>query len=210
MCPRATHNKNTNTLFFFALKSRQTIPPAPPFKQEAFGDAENALNNAIVDVNAAVGQAKVEKYDKIGQTTGRYYCTPGYRTFPDRRRRLQQYQSSKCKECGLNAYCPGGFQTLTNPNKVDCPLPEPGTGVTEFTTGTVTTGSSRDACIASCVPGTFAPDPVYGPCDPCGYGYYCPGGFQGGTGFNTARFPCPQGTNTTITDATNPNDCVKF
>jgi len=180
-----------------------------PLKQEAFGDAETKLNNAIVEVNAAVDEAKTEKYDKIGQTTGRYYCAPGYCTFPDPRRRLQQFQSSRCNPCGLNAYCPGGFQTLANPDRVDCPLPEPGTGVTEFTTGTVTTGSSRDACIASCVPGSYADDPVYGPCIPCGYGYYCPGGFQGGTGFNTARIPCPPATNTTITDATNPNDCVQ-
>ena len=161
-------------------------------------------------VDAAVAQAKVAKYDKIGDTTGRYYCAPGYSTFvPPSLRRLQQYQSSRCNVCGLNAYCSGGFMTLANPDRVDCPLPEPGTGVTEITTGTVTTGSTRDACIVSCVPGSYADDPVYGPCIPCGYGYYCPGGFQGGTGFNTARIPCPPATNTTITDATNPNDCVQ-
>jgi hypothetical protein len=169
------------------------------------------LNEAIVDVDAAVGEAKTEKYDKIGEVTGRYYCAPGYSTFtPPARRRLQQSQSSECKPCGLNAYCPGGFQTLQNPDRIDCPLPQSGTGITEFTTGTVTTGDNRDACIASCVPGTFAPDPVYGPCDPCGYGYVCPGGFQGGTGFNTARFPCPVGTNTTTTEATTPSECVEL
>lgn len=172
------------------------------------GNAQDALNKAVIDGNALVDQAKTGKYDKVGDITGRYYCDPGYSTFPPERRRVLLQQSSRCVECGINAYCPGGFQTQQNPNKVDCPLPTPGTGVTEITTGGVTTGTSRNDCIVSCIPGTFAADPVYGPCEPCGFGYYCPGGFQGASGSGTSRAPCPPGTNTTTPVATDPDQCL--
>lgn len=193
----------------YALNTFSAAQDAPPLVKDTFGEAQETLNQAAIAGNGLVGQAQTAKYDKIGAVTGRYFCEPGYCTFPPERRRALLQQSSRCVECGINAYCPGGFQTQQNPNKVDCPLPMPGTGVTEITTGGDTTGSSRNDCIVSCVPGTFAPDPVYGPCDPCGYGYYCPGGFQGASGSNTGRFACPQGTNTTIIEATSPDECVK-
>lgn len=117
-------------------------------------------------VDGKVDAADTFKYDKIGKVTGKYYCGPGFCTPPPQRRRALLQQSSVCVECGPDAYCPGGFQTLDEPNRVPCPAPEPGSNVVAFTTGNVTTASSRDQCLAECGPG-FALNEMANTCTAC-------------------------------------------
>ena len=101
-------------------------------------------------VDGKMDAADTFKYDNFGKVTGKYYCQPGFCTFPPQRRRTLLQQSSECVECGPNAYCSGGFQTLGEPNRVACPTPAIGSNVVTFTTGNVTTASSRDQCLAEC------------------------------------------------------------
>jgi hypothetical protein len=101
-------------------------------------------------VDGKMDAADTIKYDKYGKVTGKYYCQSGFCTFPPQGRRALLQQSSVCVECGPDAYCPGGFQTLGEPNRVACPTPAIGSNVAAFTTGNVTTASSRDQCLAEC------------------------------------------------------------
>jgi len=165
------------------------------------------LAEGVTIVGDKVEEADTVKYDKIGKVTGKYYCGPGYCTFPpERRRRALLQQSTRCVECGPDAYCPGGFQSLTAPNKVPCPEPAAGSNIVDFTTNGTTTATSRNQCLVDAAPGYYATDIVYGPALECGYGYYCPGGVQ--TTVAADRFPCT-GTflNTTTPTASSPADC---
>jgi len=165
------------------------------------------LSEGITIVGGKVDEADTFKYDKIGKITGQYYCRPGYCTFPPlRRRALLQAQSERCVECGPDAYCPGGFQSLTEPNRVECPTPDTGSNIADFTTNGTTTATSRNQCLVDTVPGYYATDNVYGPALACGYGFYCPGGVQQSAAAD--RVPCPPGTNTTITNAGSKSACT--
>lgn len=173
---------------------------------DAVVDKKNELlNEGVKIVGDKVDEASTVKYDKIGRVTGQYYCSPGYCTFPPLRRRALLQQSSRCVECGIDAYCPGGFQTLDSPNRIDCPDPTMGSNVVNFTTNGVTTATSRDGCLAACDPGDYAPDNVFGPCEVCGFGYYCPGGVQ--VTSTSGRIQCPGGVNTTVINASSEDDC---
>ena len=86
-------------------------------------------------------------------------CPPGYYA-------LSSNVDALCLECGPDAYCPGGFQTLDEPNRVACPTPAVGSNVVTFTTGNVTTATSRDQCLAVCEEG-FALDATANTCTAC-------------------------------------------
>jgi hypothetical protein len=179
-------------------------------KTEAALDAVVAKKTELVSEGVNIVGDKVEaadtiKYDKVGAVTGKYYCSPGYSTVPARRRALLQ-QASQCQPCGVDYYCPGGFQTLADPNRVACPNPAAGSNVLDFTTDGLTTATSRDQCLAECAPGYYAADNVYGPCDICGYGFYCVGGVQ--RSLAADRIACPGGANTTVPDASSPTQCI--
>ena len=166
------------------------------------------LSEGITIVGEKVDEADTFKYDKIGKITGQYYCGPGFCTFPPlRRRALLQAQSTQCVECGPDAYCPGGFQSLTEPNKVACPTPPAGSNIADFTTNGVTTATSRNQCLVATEPGYYAIDNVFGPALECGFGFYCPGGVQ--LLLSDDRVPCGTGTNTTTPTASSPSQCVQ-
>jgi hypothetical protein len=176
---------------------------------DAVIDKQNELMTEGVNiVGDKVDAADTFKYDKIGEVTGKYYCSPGYSTATARRRALLQ-QASQCKPCGEDYYCAGGFQTLDDPNRAACPEPTAGSRVLDFTTDGLTTASSRDQCLAVCAAGYYAADNVYGPCEICGYGFYCIGGVQ--RSLFQDRVSCDTvspGTNTTEPNASSPDDCV--
>ena len=135
------------------------------------------MTEGVNIVDDKVDAADTFKYDKIGKVIGKYYCFPGFSTATARRRALLQH-ASQCKPCGEDYYCACGFQTLNDPNRVACPEPTAGSNVLEFMTDDLTTASFRDQCLAVCATGYYAVDNVYGPCEICGYGYYCIGDVQ--------------------------------
>ena len=175
---------------------------------DAIFDKKNELlEEGVTIVGDKVEAADTFKYDKIGKVTGKYFCSPGFCTFPpERRRRALLQQSTQCVECGPDAYCPGGFQSLTDPNRVPCPTPTAGSNIVDFTTNGTTTAASRDQCLVDAAPGYYAIDNVFGPALECGYGFYGPGGVQ--TTVGADRFPCPASTNTTTPTASTSADCL--
>jgi hypothetical protein len=180
-------------------------------KTEAALDAVFAKKAELLAEGVSIVGDKVEaadtvKYDTVAKVTGKYYCSPGYCTLPAARKRALLQQSSQCQPCGADYYCPGGFQTLSNPNRVACPEPVAGSNIVDFTTDGVTTATSRNQCLVATAPGYYATDNAFGPALECGYGYYCPGGVQ--ASLPADRIPCPTSTNTTTTTASSPADCV--
>ena len=123
-------------------------------KTEAALDAVFAKKAELLAEGVSIVGDKVEaadnvKYDTVAKVTGKYYCSPGYCTLPAARKRALLQQSSQCQPCGADYYCPGGFQTLSNPNRVACPEPVAGSNIVDFTTDGVTTATSRNQCLVA-------------------------------------------------------------
>jgi len=90
---------------------------------------------------------------------------------------------------------------------VECPTPDTGSNIADFTTNGTTTATSRNQCLVDTVPGYYATDNVYGPALACGYGFYCPGGVQSPSG-GQGRISCPAGTTTTSESTNATGGCV--